>query len=217
MAILRGIKKEQSLADKAYSTIRSAIISNELSPGEVLAEESLAEQLGISRTPIRAALQRLLFEEIVVQRGKNVVVSDVTEQDIRDINAVRMQLEPLSAKLIAHNPLTARQITRLHTLNDMQRKAVEKADANAFLDYDYTFHVTLAEFSGNSYLRDIVEKTNTVSRRFLVLSGTLNKYSGLACDEHLVIIEALEAGDYERASAAIRYHLEKVDDRFLIR
>ena len=73
---LKNLKKDPSLTDKAYSAIKSAIMSNELTPGTVLAEENLASQLGISRTPLRAALQRLQHEEIVMQNGKNMVVAE---------------------------------------------------------------------------------------------------------------------------------------------
>ena len=67
---LKNLKKDPSLTDKAYSAIKSAIMSNELTPGTVLAEENLASQLGISRTPLRAALQRLQHEEIVIRTEK---------------------------------------------------------------------------------------------------------------------------------------------------
>ena len=95
---LKNLKKDPSLTDKAYSAIKSAIMSNELTPGTVLAEENLASQLGISRTPLRAALQRLQHEEIVMQNGKNMVVAEVTERDVRDISVVRIQLEPLAIR-----------------------------------------------------------------------------------------------------------------------
>ena len=68
------MKKQPSLADQAYAAIRSAIISNQLTPGEVLTEESLAEMLGISRTPIRAALQRLGVGE--AEMAQTVMVGD---------------------------------------------------------------------------------------------------------------------------------------------
>ena len=212
---LKNIKKQPSLADQAYAAIRSAIISNQLTPGEVLTEESLAEMLGISRTPIRAALQRLLFEEIVIQRGKNMVVSDVTEQDVRDVNVVRAQLEPLSARLIGQRGgLTAKQLGRLRTCNEKQCAAAEAGDNAVFLDQDCLFHVMLAQLSGNSFLIDLVERSNLIIKRFHTLVGTLSRHSAAAGEEHRAILDALEAGDYARAEDAIRAHLEKVDARF---
>lgn len=212
---LKNLKKQPSLAEQAYMAIRSAIIANQLTPGEVLTEESLAEMLGISRTPIRAALQRLLFEEIVRQQGKNIVVSDVTEQDVRDVNAVRVQLEPLSARLIGERGgLNEKQLERLRQCNEKQCAAAAAGDGAAFLDHDYAFHVMLAQLSGNGFLVDLVEKSNLVVKRFHTLVGTLEKHVAAAGNEHREILDALAAQDYARAEEAIRAHLQNVDDRF---
>lgn len=212
---LKNLKKQPSLAEQAYMAIRSAIIANQLTPGEVLTEESLAEMLGISRTPIRAALQRLLFEEIVRQQGKNIVVSDVTEQDVRDVNAVRVQLEPLSARLIGERGgLNEKQLERLRQCNEKQCAAAAAGDGAAFLDHDYAFHVMLAQLSGNGFLVDLVEKSNLVVKRFHTLVGTLEKHVAAAGNEHREILDSLAAQDYARAEEAIRAHLQNVDDRF---
>ena len=212
---LKNLKKQPSLTDRAYAAIRSAIISNQLTPGEVLTEESLAEMLGISRTPIRSALQRLLFEEIVRQQGKNIVVAGVTEQDVRDVNAVRVQLEPLSARLIGERGgLSAKQLERLRQCNEKQCAAAAAGDGAAFLDHDYAFHVMLAQLSGNGFLVDLVEKSNLVVKRFHTLVGTLEKHTAAAGNEHRAILDAFEAGDYARAEDAIRAHLQHVDERF---
>lgn len=214
---LKNLKKQPSLADQAYTAIRAAIISNQIMPGEVLTEESLADMLGISRTPIRAALQRLLFEEIIRQKGKNMVVSDVTEQDVRDVNVVRIQLEPLSAKLIgARGGLRPKQLQQLRQCNEKQCAAAAAGDGAAFLDADYAFHVMLAQLSGNGFLVDLVEKSNLVVKRFHTLVNTLEKHSVIAGNEHREILDALEAQDYARAEQAIRTHLQHVDERFFV-
>ena len=148
---LKNLKKDPSLTDKAYSAIKSAIMSNELTPGTVLAEENLASQLGISRTPLRAALQRLQHEEIVMQNGKNMVVAEVTERDVRDISVVRIQLEPLAIHLLSQNGgITAKQLDRLYLCGEKQLYALRSGDSEAFLDQDALFHVSLAQLSHGS-------------------------------------------------------------------
>lgn len=143
---LKSLKKEPSLAEKAYTAIKEAIISNELTPGTALAEETLAAHLGISRTPIRTALQRLQLEGVVTSSGKKLIVAEVTGQDVRDIDAVRTQLEPLSIQLIAQNGgLTAKQLKMLQTCNDRLQAAAQQGDNLAFLEQDVTFHITLAD------------------------------------------------------------------------
>lgn len=213
---MKNLKKEPSLTDKAYAAIKEAIISNELAPGTMLAEESLAAQLGISRTPIRAALQRLVLEKIVVSSGKKLVVAEVTAQDVRDIDIIRIHLEPLSIQLIAQRGgLTARQLSQLHGYNERQREAAETGDSLSFLEQDTLFHVMLAQLSGNHFLYDLVSRSNLTIQRFHTLTGTLSQHAPVAVEEHKAILDALERKDYPQAEIALRSHLEKVDSRIL--
>ena len=110
MKTLGAIKRNPTLADKAYEIIKEAIIANELKPGQILTEEGLAEKLQISRTPIKSALLRLVYEEIAEYNGnKSVVVSDITEKSIEDITIVRKSLEPLAVSLL-ENKITKNEI-----------------------------------------------------------------------------------------------------------
>lgn len=215
---MKNLKKEPSLTDKAYAAIKAAIISNELPPDAVLAEESLAAQLGISRTPIRAALQRLQLEKIVVPSGKKLVVAEVTAQEVRDIDLVRIHLEPLSIPLIAQRGgLTARELSQLHTCTERQREAAKSGDTLTFLEQDTKFHILLAQLSGNHFLYDLVGRSNLTIQRFHTLTGTLSQNAPLAVAEHAAIVDALTEKDYPRAEAALRSHLEQVDHRILLR
>lgn len=212
---LKTVKKEPSLADKAYTQIKASIIANELKPDEILAEETLAEQLGISRTPIRSALHRLLYEEFVVQKGKNIVVAAVTERDVRDVNIVRLQLEPASPRLIEQNGgITSRQLEKLRKYADKQLSAAQAGKRSGFLENDYQFHVMLAQLTENTYLYDMISRCNLIIRRFHELSGTLMTHSVVAAEEHYNILRAFEQGDYEAAEQEIRLHIQNVDARF---
>ena len=202
---LKNLKKDPSLTDKAYSAIKSAIMSNELTPGTVLAEENLASQLGISRTPLRAALQRLQHEEIVMQNGKNMVVAEVTERDVRDISVVRM--------LAQNGGITAKHLDRLYLCGEKQLNALRSGDSEAFLDQDALFHVSLAQLTGNSFLTDLVIKSNETIRRFHTLSGSLSFHAEEAVQEHTVVLDYLRDGRFDLAEQALRSHLEQVQQR----
>ncbi|MBD7910484.1 MULTISPECIES: GntR family transcriptional regulator [Clostridium] len=215
MGRLEVIKKNQTLSDKAYEVIKEAIISNKLKPGEVLGEEKLAYQLKISRTPIKAALLRLVYEEIAeVNESKNVVVSDITKQDIDNITIVRKSLEPLAVLLLANN-LKNREIKILREILKEQSKMVYEKNNKDYIELDYEFHIKIAEFSKNSFLIDMVKKANLITKRFLILSGTVSNYNRIANDEHLKIIEYLENKKYTLASEAMREHLDNVNMRML--
>ena len=211
---LKNLKKDPSLTDKAYSVIKNAIMTNELTPGTVLAEENLASQLGISRTPLRAALQRLQHEEIVVQSGKTMVVAEVTERDVRDISVVRIQLEPLAIHLLAQNGgITTKQLDRLYLCGEKQLRALQNGDNETFLDQDELFHVSIAQLTGNRFLTELVNKSNETIRRFHTLSGSLSFHAEEAVQEHTAVLDYLRDGKFELAEQALRTHLEQVEQR----
>ena len=125
MGKLGVVKKSKSLSDKAYDIIKEAIISNKLKPGEILAEEKLAEELQISRTPIKAALLKLVCEEIAeINQSKNVVVSDINQKEIEDITLVRESLESLAVLLLKDN-ITKSQIQEIKSKYVQQLHMVE--------------------------------------------------------------------------------------------
>ena len=91
--VLVTVKKGETLSEQAYQIIRKAIVFHELRPGEALIEEKLSEALSISRTPLRTALRRLIDEGLADAQGKNIVVSDLTPEDVANIRQVRLTLE----------------------------------------------------------------------------------------------------------------------------
>lgn len=167
-----------------------------------------------SRTPLRAALQRLQHEEILTQNGKNMVVAEVTEREVRDICTVRMQLEPLAVHLLAQNGgLTEKQLDHLYLCGEKQLNALHAGDNETFLDQDALFHVSLAQLTGNSFLADLVRKSNETIRRFHTLSGSLAYHAEDAVHEHTAVLDRIRSGHYEEAEQALRYHLEQVQRR----
>ena len=212
---LGSIKKSKSLADKAYDTIEEAIIYNKLKPGEILAEEKLAEELNISRTQIRSALSKLVFEEIAfINKNKNVIVSDITQKDIDDIFFIRESLEPLAASLLK-DKITKSQIEDLKNKYIEQLHTIEQFDGYSFIELDYDFHNTISEYTGNSLLNETIKKATLVTKRFLILSGTVPQYSIIANKEHKEIIDYIERGQFEEASESMLRHLKNVKEKIL--
>lgn len=213
--VLKPVKKNMTLSDKAYHVLRNAIVCNELVPGDVLTEEKLCAELSISRTPIRAALRRLVEDGLAEVRGKSVTVSRLTEEDTSSINVVRRAME-----LLTMNELRGRVTPMLiRKLRDSieEQKSCRMADADDYIYYiqqDYVFHTTLAEATGNRFLLDVVERLNTHSTRCLMLSTTLFSSSKPAVAEHTAIVDALEQEDYDRAYQAMEDHLRQIKARY---
>jgi DNA-binding GntR family transcriptional regulator len=213
---LQVVKKSTRLSDQAYKIIKESIIKNQLKPGEALKEEYLARQLEISRTPVKTALNRLVYEGIAtLNENGQVVVSNITADDVRSVTLVRRLLEGLAISLLKD----VFQLAQLNELRGFQRRelsALENDDMDEYGEMDYQFHIHLARYTGNRFLYETVTNIELVIKRYLILSGTLPKYSPVACEEHEKILDALAKKDFKAARQAMEDHLVNVDRRMLI-
>lgn len=216
MSKLPKIGNDISLSEQAYLVIRDAIINNKLKPREILLEEALAAELGISRTPVRAALKRLDFERLLtLNPGRNAVVADISEEDISKVFAIRIVLEPLAAKLVAA-VITPTQLEELEEVLNGQKEAIKIGDFDLYLQKDYEFHNYLAKYSDNEILFGYIQNISSQVQRFLILSETLQASSDIAFQEHIAILKALEKRDIKLAEENMRKHVENVSKRIKI-
>ena len=204
-----------SLSDQAYFIMKDAIVNNKLQPRQVLSEEALASQLGISRTPIRAAMRRLAFEHLISFSGKSAIVSDISEEEILKVSTVRIALEPVAARLAA-GVMNEDHIEELESLLEEQQTAMEKEDYSLYIRKEYEFHTFIAGCAQNEMLQTMIEQVNVHVQRFLALSRTLQRYSGLAVNEHKLVIAALRQKNASLAENALRQHVENVTNRIMI-
>lgn len=216
---LGNIKRNVPLSEQAFKIIRAAITSNKLKPGDVLTEEKLSEMLSISRTPIRAALQQLVFSGLAeTTPTKGIVVANVTEKDVENITVVRKNLETLVMQLLK-DYITPKHINILKKINSKEHEIIDNKDdidSVALLDLDSEFHITLAKITENPFLVEIIEKAKLITFRFHVLSGTMDKYGPLSVNEHSLIVQHLENGEFDLAETEMKNHIDKIRARILI-
>ncbi|MGC8874624.1 MAG: GntR family transcriptional regulator [Chloroflexia bacterium] len=201
-----------SLKDRAYETIKQAILSLQLKPGQPLVEQELARQLGISKTPVRDALQELEREGFVTRvLFKGTYVTEVTMKDLREIFQLRAVLEGLAARLATprFTPQELDEIERNLTLSEEALAAGDRARCSRL---GQTLHNAIIEKADNTRLTLIIRNLDDHVQRFRALSdqiaGRLNK----SVREHRRILEALRQGDPEAAEQALRSHLFSVLD-----
>lgn len=207
------IVKPVSLSEQAYEIIKEEIITNRIKAGEILTEEQLASRLNISRTPIRTALKQLVLEHLAeVNENKNVVVSNITAEDVKNVCAVRKALEPLAVELIT-DPAVEKKTKELRKTIKAQKAAKTHEE---FLSEEYNFHMGIASLAKNSFLYDMIDKTNIMIKRYLILSGTLDKHSDEALSEHEAILDCLEKKDFPAARDALKLHLSNVEERMFL-
>ena len=217
MESLQSVTKSKTLSDQAYEIIKQAIISNQLKPGEILAEGRLAKELSISRTPIKAALIRLVYEKIAsINENKNIIVANITLKQVRDITEVRQCIEEQVITLL-EGKMSSKRIEIIEKLCITYEEAIKEKKIEEMLEADYQFHTVLAQFTDNTFLAETVREANQTIKRYLTLSGTFPIYSEVAYQEHQSVLEAIRVQDFVAAKEAMGAHIQKVSERMLTR
>src|SRR5262245_51249465 len=204
-------------ADRArqiYRALRDAIIEQALAPGAKLPEDAIGERFGASRTIVRSALGRLAAEGLVeLRRNRGAAVATPAWEEARDTFDVRLGLERLVVARLAGR-LTPDEIKTLEAHVDEEEKARGR-DEPLSIRLATEFHVLLAKMTGSPVLARYVSELS--SRCGLILALYSRPHSSdCAVNEHRQVIEALAAGDAQRASALMDEHLEAVASRALI-
>lgn len=202
----KGAPKRQSLKDKAYAYLKEKIIKCEFAPGMPLSERDLMEELGVSRTPIRDAINLLEQENLVrVYPQRGIFVEHITVKDIQDIFMVRKVVEPLVTKLA-----TLRiPDDVLEELDLLYQNLQPPIDPEKHMENDRRFHTTIAQFCDNRYLEQILVDAYDRNSRVRYLSLRSNIRLKEAIEEHKPIIKHLRNRDAEAAGEAMLQHIVK--------
>jgi DNA-binding GntR family transcriptional regulator len=181
------------------------IINGELRPGQKLIQDTLAERLGISRTPLLAAFSRLEQENLVVtipRRG--VYVKQYTDRELLDICNIRIRLESLGAREAAL-AATPEDISRLEAALEEFDQAVAKNEESLLKQTDYNYHMEILRIGNNKFLHDILYSYTII---VINMSG-LMRYVELSKTEHHEILDAIRTKDPERAELLMIKHTER--------
>ncbi|WP_018467127.1 GntR family transcriptional regulator [Calidithermus timidus] len=198
-----------TLNREAYKALRRAILGRKLPPGRKLVVRVLAEELGLSPTPIKealAALEREGLVQAIPHRG--YFVSNPSPEDIREIYSLREVLEGLAARLaVENNGKTLPK--KLEKILAQQRKAAQASDLEAYGDLDLEFHKTLWEASRNKRLLAVAETIDGQIRLLINSSAVIPGRLPLSLAEHEAVLEAVSRHDAEGAEAAMRAHVQR--------
>jgi DNA-binding GntR family transcriptional regulator len=198
------------LKDRAYDAIKRGILGEDFPPGTFLAERQLAERLGMSKTPVKAALERLELEGfITVSPQQGIVVRDLTVHEIADQYEIRAALETYTLRATAGH-LTTAQVAQVRANLKAQQGLCGSSRVAEGVALDTEFHMLFAEFLGNQeilrVMRQLREKMQRVVTKVLQLNpGRLDSNH----DEHLAIAEAVIGGDGARAAGLLEAHLAR--------
>ncbi len=195
------------LRDIVFQTLRNAIITGELQPGERLMETQLAEKLGVSRTPIREAIRKLELEGLVIMvPRKGAQVAQFTEKDIQDVLEVRAALEALAAKL-ACKRMDDRSFLKLQLAIAEYSYAAKNKDLETMIEKDVEFHDIICNATQNDKLIQLFTNLKEQVNRYRITYLKNVEDSDTVEAEHLAILEALKNKDEEVASALASQHI----------
>jgi DNA-binding GntR family transcriptional regulator len=189
----------------AYTLILEAIEAGEYSPGARLVESELAERLGVSRTPVREALQRLETQGMLSRDGRSLIVASLDHNQLAELYAVRAELEGLAARLAARHA-TDEEIAVLQGMVADDRTLVG-GDPRLLSRANKRFHRLIHLASHNRFL---VQQLDLVHRSMALMATTTfaaNGRDAAALDEHAAIVTAIAARDGDAAYAALRGHI----------
>ena len=196
------------LKSRAYEQLKSDIVEGVFAPGSFLSERRLVEQLGMSKTPIRAALERLEGEGFVrVSPRQGIVVREPSLREVADQFEIRLALERHVIEALAGN-LNTGQIAELRANLQLQREAAAREDLRESIRLDSEFHISLCRFHGN---QEIVATMLRLREKMTWVIGLVFKQNDGRMvpnlREHEAIANAIIAGDREEAVARLRSHL----------
>jgi DNA-binding GntR family transcriptional regulator len=204
----KNIEKHQTLRESILETIRDAIISGTLKPGEKVAEPELAERFGISRTPIREAFRQLESEGyLTVVPRKGAVVVAFTQRDVEEFFAIKSILEGYAARK-ACEKLTTREIEKLQTINDKLAILARDGDVRHFFKVHNSFHDLFIRAADNEKLTELIANLVGRFQRLRIASLSLPGRMDFSVREHQKIIDAFRNRDGEFAENLVRKNAE---------
>lgn len=192
----------------AYEAIKGKILNGELKTGEPIVERRLCEELGVSRTPIRAAFTELSKDGLVdIVDGRGVFVSKIRFEDMIEVYDIREALECMSVSLLTER-VTPEELAHLEEIVERMKPLT----GSEFMALDMELHITMAKYSKNKRL---AQNVNVIYSPIRLMAATAQNDPVLcssALKEHLEILEAIKKRDVDVAVQTMRRHILNVKD-----
>lgn len=207
--------QSQTLQNQVYEYLRSKIVSGDIPPGQRLVEEKIAQETGISRSPIREAIRRLATEGLVsVNPRGGVRVYRATLADFKYLYECRLSLEPTAAYFAAMR-INEMQRIQLDKLMHEMNFAVEKKELDRLKTLSSEFHSMILEISGNPYLAKMMKQLNSLVSFYRNAVLNIPRRLEDGADEHEAIWRAIREQDEEAAERLMKEHIQ-LDYQFYI-
>jgi len=206
------IKNHRPLREIVYEELKMQILKGQIVPGTRMMEVEMAEEMGVSRTPIREAIRKLEKEGLVtIEPRRGAYASQISTKDMVDILEVRQNLEGLAA-FYAATRMTADEKEELSNSSACYNEAVVKNDTANMIHFDTLFHHLIVEGSDNKVLVHMVEQLQELVLRFRYLYYDSFKRSEKMPEEHQAILDAICEGDQNKAREVADVHIKRLKE-----
>ena len=206
--------KSISLAEQVFERLENDILTGKYQRGETLTELKLVTDLGVSRTPVREALHRLEQEHVIEITQKGILILGVTEQDLKDIFAIRLRLEGMASALAAKN-MTAEQLAELKEALELQEFYVGKQDPERIKTMDSRFHQIVYRYCGSAVLNDTLLPLHKKVQKYRRASVEDSSRAEQSLQEHRAIFEAIESKNAILAEERTTEHIANAANHIL--
>jgi DNA-binding GntR family transcriptional regulator len=208
---LPSLRERRNLREELVETLRGAVISGELRPGVVYSAPSLAEQFGVSATPVREAMLDLVREGLVeTLRNKGFRVTELSDKELDDLTALRALIEIPTVAELTRRGVSPADLDRLRPLAAGIEDAARRGDLVAHVTIDMEFHLGLLGLAGNPYLVDTVRSLRSRSRIYGLRSLAERDQLVPSSHEHSELLDLIAAGDVAGAEDLMRRHIGHV-------
>lgn len=200
-------RRKASLRDQAYDALKQMIVRCELRPGEALTVTDLAEALGLGRTPVIQAIDRLTVDGMVeVMPRKGIVVSPISMHDFVEIVEMRLLNEAQAVRWAAERASSA-DLARLAANVEATWKAARAGSLEDMIDGDREFHRLISRATRNTILAEFMSNLHDRSLRFWFISLRMPDHNLRVCEQHAAILDGLRRADPEAAEKAMIEHI----------
>ncbi len=203
------VQKAQPYKYQVYDEIKRGIFKGQYRPGDVLTERKLSDEMGISRTPIREAMQMLTYDGwLVMETYKGAVVREFDFEYVREVLKIRKTLEMLAVEEAVLN-VTDRELEELEKIAGCQRDMLNHYDEYDFIEADRRFHKKIYEMSRNGTLESLLNNFNDIISFSGIHALKQEQRKRSVMEEHQRILEALKSRDGDMALRAMEDHMSK--------
>ena len=205
----------KSLEQSVFLRLEEEILNGDLKKGDTLTENSLSARLGVSRTPVRAALHHLAEEGLVkIEANRGVTVVGVSESDLIDIYTIRMRLEGLASRQAAKS-ISAKDLEELRESVELSEFYIRKRDTEHLKELDSKFHEIIYRASSNPRLDKILSELHRNIRVYRKLSLSVSDRLERSVEEHREILSAIESGNADEADRLMTDHIRQAMESVL--